>query len=93
MAAEFEEAAFAMKTPGELSGIVETQFGYHVLKFEERRPAGIRPFDEVRDQIMKEIQDTARQNARAAAAQRIEESAVMNRDAIDVFAKSQKSKQ
>ena len=93
MAPEFEEAAFAMKTPGELSGIVETQFGYHLLKFEERRPAGLHPFDEVRDQIVKDIQDTARQNARAAAAQRIEESAVMNRDAIDAFAKSQKSKQ
>jgi peptidyl-prolyl cis-trans isomerase C len=92
MAPEFETAAFAMTTPGELSGVVETQFGYHILKFEERRPAGVLPFEEVRDQIVKEIRETTRQNARAAAAQRIEESATMNRDAIDVFAKGQKAK-
>lgn len=93
MAPEFEQAAFALTTPGQLSDVVETQFGYHILKFEERRPAGVRPFEEVQDQIVKEIQDSARQNARASAAQRIEESATMNRDAIDVFAKSQKALQ
>jgi peptidyl-prolyl cis-trans isomerase C len=91
MAPEFERAAFAMTNPGELSGIVETEFGYHILKLEERRPAGVRPFEEVQEQIIKESLDTVRQNARAAAAQRIEEKATLNREALDVFTKSQKS--
>ncbi|MHB8881361.1 MAG: peptidylprolyl isomerase [Thermodesulfovibrionales bacterium] len=50
----FEEAAFAMK-PGEISGIVESRFGYHIIKVEDRRPAGLLPLEEVREKIKKNI--------------------------------------
>ncbi len=50
MIPEFEKVAFAMKE-GETSGIVKTQFGYHIIKLTGKRPAGIPPFAEVKDQI------------------------------------------
>jgi peptidyl-prolyl cis-trans isomerase SurA len=39
---EFEETAFAL-SPGEISEIIETRFGYHIIKLEERRGDSVRP--------------------------------------------------
>lgn len=44
---ELEEACFKME-PGEISGIVKTQFGYHIIKVTERRPPGLKALNEVR---------------------------------------------
>lgn len=52
MVKPFEEAAFALTTQGELAGPVKTQFGYHIIRFEARRPAGVQPFEEVKDSLI-----------------------------------------
>ncbi|MCU0222691.1 MAG: peptidyl-prolyl cis-trans isomerase [Acidobacteria bacterium] len=50
MVPEFDEAVFSM-APGAISDPVRTQYGYHVIRLEEVRPAGQRPLAEVKEQI------------------------------------------
>jgi peptidyl-prolyl cis-trans isomerase C len=50
MIPEFEKVVFAMKE-NQLSGIVKTKFGFHIIKLTGKRPAGERTFDEVKEQI------------------------------------------
>ena len=51
MVKPFEDAAFALK-PGQISDPVQTEFGWHVLKLEDRRNRPVPAFDEVKDQLM-----------------------------------------
>jgi peptidyl-prolyl cis-trans isomerase C len=62
MVKPFEDAAFAAKA-GEIVGPVETQFGFHVIKVEEKFPETQRPFDEVKDSILTSLR--ARQKSKA----------------------------
>lgn len=50
MVKPFEDAAFELKA-GEVSAIVETQFGYHLIKVEDHQKAGEVPLEEARDDI------------------------------------------
>ena len=54
MVPAFDAAVFALK-PGEVSELVETPFGFHIIKLEEHRAGGPRPFDTVREQIEREL--------------------------------------
>ena len=54
MVSAFESAAFALK-PGEISDVIQTQFGYHIIKAEDRKEERVLPFEEVKELIRENI--------------------------------------
>ena len=50
MVPEFDQAVFAAEV-GKVVGPVKTQFGYHLIKVEDKKDASVTPFDEVKEQI------------------------------------------
>jgi peptidyl-prolyl cis-trans isomerase C len=50
MVPAFDEAAFGLK-PGEISDVVTTQFGFHIIKVTERKEASTVPLDQVADRV------------------------------------------
>ena len=57
MVPEFEKAAFALNKPGEISPIVKTQFGYHIIKLNSKTPASVTPLEKVKPAIRRNLEN------------------------------------
>ena len=54
LVAEFEEAAFKLKE-GEVSGLVESRYGLHIIKNDHIVPGSVKPFDDVKEEIRRRL--------------------------------------
>jgi peptidyl-prolyl cis-trans isomerase D len=67
MVKPFEDALFALKK-GDISDVIETEFGYHIIHLNDVKPAVVPPFDKVRATIEDEVrsQQATQEFAKAA---------------------------
>src|SRR5690606_34993586 len=81
MVPPFEEAVFKLKK-GELSGVVETDFGFHIIQLTDVRGGQAQPFEQVRAQIEDQARKQLAQRQYADAAEKFTNAVYVQSDSL-----------
>lgn len=92
MVKEFDESLESLKNPGDMSGLVESQFGLHIIRLEGRKPAQMKEFSEVREQLHTEARNKLIKEARDVAIGKLQAQAKGDSAALLSFIEAEKAK-
>ena len=81
----FDKAAFALNQPGELSGLVESNFGVHIIQLVEKQPARVKPYEEVRESLRSEAAAQAVKDRRSRTQRLLQDRVKVDTAAVDAF--------
>jgi len=87
MVPEFDQAVFAMQ-PGQISDLVKTQYGYHIIKLVDKKSAATRTLAEVRQQLTDQLAYERAQAEAAVLAEKLEKQVSKPAD-LDKVAKAE----
>ncbi|MGH9430718.1 MAG: peptidylprolyl isomerase [Terriglobia bacterium] len=82
---EFEDAAFAMK-PGEVSNLIRTSYGFHIIQVEDKQTAHLETYDEVKESIRAQLEKQKISQAQDALANNLENQLRAKPESFDAIA-------
>ncbi len=75
MVPEFEEVAFSLKEVGDVSDLVRTKFGFHIIELTGRQPAQELAVEDVKDRIIRQLESARRREIRQSLADELRQQA------------------
>ncbi|WP_163922268.1 peptidylprolyl isomerase [Photobacterium sp. Alg240-V54] len=88
----FEKEAFALAKPGDMSGLVKSSFGYHIILLDGIKPGKVKPFADVKAQIVAELQQQQSADEFYKLKSKLAEVAFESPDSLDAAAEAVKAK-
>ena len=92
MVPEFEKAVFALNKPGDLSAVVKSQFGYHLIKLDEKQPGKQLSYADVEARLKEQASNQLINKARQETVQQVTAKMTVDKAAIEAFSKQNEKK-